>query len=104
MKQGRRLLEVGNRPKKNMALVSRGNFGGVLVHNSVVEKLALIAWQFWWIALAAIPSGYSTGRYWQTVRTREQTAVLLLVAGRQLRGQVFPYVQQYACVSLTLVG
>ena len=62
-----------------------------MVNNSVVEELALIAsaWQFWWIVLAAIPSGDSTGRCWQTGRTREQTVVLLLVAGRQLRSQVF---------------
>ena len=39
--------------------------------------------------MAALPSGYSTGRCWRTGRTREQTVVLLLVAGRQLRGQVF---------------
>ena len=62
-----------------------------MVHNSEVEELALIAsaWRFWWIVLAAIPSGHSTERCWQTGRTREQTVVLLLVAGRQLRGQVF---------------
>ena len=62
-----------------------------MVHNSVTEELAFIAWawQFWWIVLAAIPSGYSTGRCWQTGKTREQTVVLLLVAGGQLRGQAF---------------
>ena len=88
---GVRLLEVGNRAKNNLAFVSRENFGGVSVHNFVVEELALIAsaWQFWWIVLAAIPSGYSTGWCWQTGRTREQTVMLLLVAGLQLRGQVF---------------
>ena len=32
--QRRILLEVGNRTKNNLALVSRDNFGGVLVHNS----------------------------------------------------------------------
>ena len=75
-----------------------------MVHNSVVEELALIASarQFWWIVLEAIPSEYSTGlaaipsecstgRCWQTGRTREQTVVLFLVAGRQLLGQVFVY-------------
>ena len=58
---------------------------------NVVEELALIAsaWQFWLIALAAIPRGYSTGRCWQTGRTRNQTVVLLLGAGRHLLGQVF---------------
>ena len=33
----RRLLEIGNRTKNNLALLAgRENFGGVLVHNSVV--------------------------------------------------------------------
>ena len=56
----------------------------------MVEELALIAsaWQLWWIVLAAIPSGYSTGRCWQTGGTREPIVVLLLVTGRQPRGQV----------------
>ena len=67
----------------------RENFGGVLVHNSVIEELALIAsaWQFWLIASVAIPRGCSIGRCWQTGRTRDQTVVLLLVAGWQLLGQ-----------------
>ena len=52
----RRLLEVGNRTRDrepnqeyDLAFVLRENFGGVLVHNSVIEELALIAsaWQFW---------------------------------------------------------
>ena len=46
----------------------------------------------------AIPSGYSTGRCWQTGRTREQTVVLLLVAGRQLLGQVFVIFQVFGQV------
>ena len=37
------ILEVGKRNKNNLAFVARGSFGGVLVHNSVVEELALIA-------------------------------------------------------------
>ena len=59
-----RLLEIGNRTKNNLAFVSRDNLGGVLVHDSVVEEVALIASarQFWWIVLAATPGGYSTGR------------------------------------------
>ena len=40
------------------------------------------------MASVTIPSGYRTGRCWQTGRTREQTVVLLLAAGRQLPGKV----------------
>ena len=72
------LLQVENRTK-NYLLVSGENFGGLLVHDSVVEEVALItsAWEFWWIVLAATPSGYSTGLCWQTGRAREQKVVLL---------------------------
>ena len=89
--KSKRLLEVGNGTKNNLAFVARENFEGVLVHNSVVEELVLVAssWQFGLGASVAIPSGYSAGRCWQTGGAREQTVALLLVAGRQLLGQVF---------------
>ena len=62
-----------------------------MVHSPVVEELAWTppASQFRLIASVGIPSGYSTRRSWQTGKTRVQTVVLLLVAGRQLLGQVF---------------
>ena len=74
-----------------MVFVSRDHFVGVYGSYYVVEELTLIAsaWRCWLIASAAVPSGYSTGRRRQTGRTREQTVVPLLVAGRQLLGQVF---------------
>ena len=63
-----------------------------MAHNSVVEELALIAsaWQFWWIALAALPEWIQHGTGladWQNTRadSRAVASSWLAAAGPGIR-------------------
>ena len=58
------------------------SFGGVCTQLTLTAAAGIV----WLIAIVEIPSGYRTGRCWQTARTREQTELLFTTGQRSLTG------------------